>query len=541
MDTFKLTITQFSDLFKTMPVSQRLSLVLVTAVVMSGFGFLMYRGASNSGFVAISVGKSFSTEELIRAEETLLSQGKTDFQRRGQRLLVPRDKVEEYNSLLLATGSLPQNWAEEWEKQFADIGGFANNKQMIARKEMARANLASQMIQALPDLTYANVMWDKEKTAQWPNPPRSTATVSIRPKPGVILEETLYRAICISIAGMKANLEPEDVKVLDLGSQRVYQQSSADDPFNDGVLQRINQFKQAYHSDIMSVIDYISGVKVSVKVDVEKVISAMRQSRTYQPKATVYMTEEVKNKNDLSESAAQNEPGQTANGGLALSGQQTPVRTESGEDTKNIALMVPSSEVMRENIAGALPENVSVSVVVPASYYRVVALQSGDVTAESTEEEIRAAAETAQTAIEAELSARIEKLIPIPVGKTAADFIDIGSYIPTPIDEVIVPVPWSQTISYVVTQWGSAVALALFGLWAFWSLNKTVRAQTVSLPPAMEEELKAGEGVDEEEAYTGEDLLPEGDTRRVDQFQYLVKNDPEMTASIISNWIQSAK
>ncbi len=544
MDTLKQTVGQFNDLFKAMPVSQRLSLILVTALVVSGFGFLMYRGAGTSGYTPVSVGKTFSVEELIRAEETLLSQGKTDFKRRGQRLLVPQDKVEEYNALLLASGSLPQNWAEEWEKQYADIGPFANNKQMEARKEIARAKLASQILLSLPDVAYANVVWDEEQKVRWPQRPRSTATVSVRPKPGREISTNLVHAIRISIAGMKANLQAGDVTVFDLGKQIAYQQSSEDDPFNDKLLQRINQLKEMYRGEVKTAVDYIDGVRVAVNVDVEKVKSAVRQIRTVQAKATPYYTTTESNKQNSNQFATPKEPGQNANGPMNLIAQNTPTRTEDATDTKETTLMVPSYETIQEHIAGALPENVRVSIVIPESYYRVVAMQSGELTTESTDEEIRTAAEKYKPEVDKAIKNRVARIIPIPAGKNpddvADDLINIGSYIPSPVNDVVEAVSWTQTVSYVVAQWGSAVALTLFGLWAFWALNKTVRSQAENSLPDFDDDDDNSVEPEEEEEYF-DDLTPEGDTKRIDHLQHLVKNDPDMTASIISNWIQNAK
>ncbi len=540
MDTLKQTVGQFSELFKAMPVSQRLSLILVTTVVMGGFGFLMLRGSGSSGYAPVSVGKTFSVEELIRAEETLLSQGKTDFKRRGQRLLVPQDKVEEYNAVLLASGSLPQNWAEEWEKQYADIGPFANNKQMDARKEIARAKLASQILLSLPDIAYANVVWDEEQKARWPEKPRSTATVSVRPKPGREISASLVHSIRISIAGMKANLQASDVTVFDLGKQIAYRQSSEDDPFNDKLLQRINQLKEMYRREVKTAVDYIEGVRVAVNVDVEKVKSAVKQTRTVQAKATPYYTTTQSNKKNSNQFATPKEPGQNANGPMNLAAQNRPTSTEDATDTKETTLMVPSYETLQEHIAGALPENVRVSVVVPESYYRVVAMQSGELTEESTEEEIRAAAKKYQPDVEDALRDRIAKIIPIPTGKNPEDFIDIGSYIPSPVEDVVATTSMMQTVSYLIAQWGSAVALALFGLWAFWTLNKTVRTQAENSFPEFEDDEDDDEEPEEDDDQF-DDLIPDGDTKKIDHLQHLVKNDPDMTASIISNWIQNAK
>jgi len=539
MEILKQTFGQFRTLFLSMPASQRMMLVAVTTAVVGGFGYLMWSGSGDGSYSPVSVGKTFTVSELIRAEETLLQQGKTDFKRRGQRLLVPADKVEEYNAILLASGTLPQNWAEEWEQQYTDIGPFANNKQMETRKEIARAKLASQMLTALPDIDYANVVWDQEEKARWPAQPKTTATVSVRPKPGHEIPSTLVHAIRVSISGMKANLKPEDVTVLDLGRGIAHQQSLEDDPFNDRVLQRIQQLKDMYRNDIMTAIDYIDSVRVAVNVDIDNIKTSVSREQLMQSQGSTLYSENVSVKDNSNQFSTQREPGQNANGPMNLAAQQTPRQTQDSSTTREAILSAPSYKVIEQALIGALPENVRVSVVIPESYFRVVAMQSGELTAESTEEEIRAAAKKYEPDVVDAVKARVAKIIPIPQGASIDDYIDVGSYVPTPVEEQFVTVPWTDTVTYMITQWGSAVALGLFALWAFWMLNKTVRSQQpVNIPE--DDEPVAAIRTGEEES-DDDDLNPKSDTKRIDHLQSLVRKNPDMTASIISNWIQEAK
>lgn len=540
MDVVKQTVKQFRELFLSMPMSQRISLITVTAVVLMGFGWLMYRSVGTSGYVPVSVSKSFSVEELIRAEETLLQAGHTDFQRRGQRLLVPSGKVEQYNAALLAAGSLPQNWAEEWEKQYADIGPFANNRQMDTRKEIARAKLASRMLLALPDIEYANVVWDQEEKARWPQQPRSTATVSVRPKSNRALDSTLVHAIRVSIAGMKANLRPEDVTVLDLGRGIAHQQPLDSDPLNDRLLQRIQQLKNMYREEILTAIDYIDSVRVAVNVDIDKVKSAIRRSQTVETAGTTLVSINETNKQTSNRFQQQREPGQNANGPMNLSNQQSPAQSEDSSNTRESSLNAPSFKVTQEDLAGALPENVRVSVVIPEAYFRTVAFQSGLVEADASDADIRAAAQKIRPDVETAVKSRVAKIIPIPTGQNIDDYVDVGAFYSSPPPETIAAAPLTDTFVYWITQWGSAVALAMFALWAFWMLNKTVRSRTdpplpeLAAPP----ESKANQ---EQEEFNAEDLVPQGDTKRVDHLQHLVRKSPEMTASIIATWVQEAK
>ncbi len=547
MDLIKQTFTQFRDLFRLMPVSQRLTLAAVTVLLLGGFGYLAFSGMGSSNYVPVSVGKTFSIEELIRAEETLLQAGHTDFQRRGQRLLVPSGKVEAYNATLLAAGTLPQNWAEEWEKQYSTIGPFANNKQMDTRKEIARAKLASQMLLGLPDIEHANVVWDQEEKARWPQQPKTTATVSVRPKNNRPLEPSLVHAIRVSIAGMKANLKPEDVTVLDLGRGLAYQQPLDHDPLNDRLLQRIQQLKNMYREEIMTAIDYIDAVRVAVNVDIDKVKSSIRRSQTVETVGTTLVSINETNKHNSTRFAPRREPGQNANGPMNLANQQSPLQNEDSSNTRESSLTAPSFKITEEDVAGALPQNVQVSVVIPEVYYRTVAFQTGMITAQTAEAEVRTAIQKVRPEVDTAVKSRIAKIIPIPVGQNIDDYIDIGSYIPSPVANTTVVTPWTETLLYLLTQWGSAVALGIFALWAFWMLNKTVRTQLAvptAAATAKEETIEAVrqklEAEEEAEAEVDE-LVPPEATKRVDHLQYLVRKNPEMTASIISNWIQEAK
>ncbi|HAW31812.1 MAG TPA: hypothetical protein DCY03_27510, partial [Planctomycetaceae bacterium] len=70
MDTIKKIYQQFSNLFQTMSGSQRAILLSVPLLMMLAFGFLFFRD-SQSSYVSLSLGKDFTTEEVIHAEEVL--------------------------------------------------------------------------------------------------------------------------------------------------------------------------------------------------------------------------------------------------------------------------------------------------------------------------------------------------------------------------------------------------------------------------------------------------------------------------------------
>ncbi len=539
MEPFRRTWSQFAELFGTMSLSQRGTLIGITLMLLAGFAWLVVQGQTSSNYVPVSVGKSFTTEEIVRAEEAFLQAGLTDFERKGQRIMVPSNRVADYNAALIASGSMPQNWAEEWEKQFSEVGPFANNKQLADRKEIARAKLASQMITAIPDVETANVVWDHEELPGWPRRVRSKATVFVRPKAGRELNSALAHSMRLSISGMKADLAPENVTIFDVVNGVAHEIDDPNDPFNGGMLQRIHQLKEMYRDEIMRSIDYIKGVRVSVNVDIERVKSAIRRQQKIDTKGGVSLvSREDSSIRSLNQQPAKTEPGQNANGALALPSSPGTQRSEQVEDRLTEQVTAPTFEVTQEDIIGAMPQNVQVSVAIPEEYYRLVAMQQAGLTETSPKEEIDLATVAVREEINLTVKRRVSQIIPAGTRENPETGVDVSSFVAFQSEPPVVEVSVLETTQWAISQWGSAVVMIIFALWAMMMLNKTVtRAAKATPPPPV---FTPPQPKEDEKASKDKDLIkiPPPDTRNRDSLQFLVKDNPEMSASILSKWIR---
>ncbi len=542
MDIFKRTWTQFSELFATMSPSQKGTMVGITILLIAAFGFLVYQGGAVTSFVPVSVGKVFTAEEIIRAEEAFLTAGLDDWKREGQRLYVPSQKVEQYNAALIASGSMPQNWAEEWEKQFAEVGPFANNKQLADRKEIARAKLASQMISAIPDIESANVVWDHEELPGWPRRSRSKATVFIRPKPGRELSMSLVHSVRLSISGMKADLAPEAVTILDVLHGTAFELDNPNDPFNGGLIQRINQLKDMYRAEILRSIDYIKGVRVGVNVDIERVKSAITRKQKVDTKGGVSLVSREDSKTrDLNQAPARTEPGQNANGALQLPGTPGTQRSEKIEDKVTEQITAQTYEVTQEDLIGAMPSNVQVSISIPEEYYRLVTFQQTGLTESSPKEEIDTAMKKVRDEINLTVQKRVSQILPAGDRENPLLAVDVSPFMAFQTDPPTIEPSIIETTQWAVSQWGSAVVMVILALWAMMMLNRTVSKSAQSAPPPPVFKPQANPD-DEEKAAKEKDLIkiPPPDTRNRDSLQFLVRDNPEMSASILSKWIRDA-
>lgn len=527
--------------FPQLSTSQQAMLVFVAVLLLGSFGWLMIGGVGSAGKTPLLIGKTFSVEEIIRAEEAMLAAGLDDFERRGQRLYVPKGEIEKYNNVLITSGTLPQNWAEEWERQYDNIGPFANNKQMEIRKEIARAKYASLMIASMPDVDYANVVWDEQEKRGWSHQPRTTATVSIRPKPGREITQSAIRSIQRSIMGMKADLAAEDVTVLDLGRGMAFNTDPADDPFSNGLLKRIDHLKEMYRDEVLRVIGHIDHVRVAVNVDIEKVKSAITRRQKIDAKGTTALvTNTTSQTKDYQQAPVRAEPGQRSNSGMDVTSYQGTQRTEKVSDTNENTISAPSYEVTEESVIGAMPENVKVSVVIPEQYYQLVAIQTGAAAADADAQTLRTAAGTVKTQVNTEIQAQVAQVVPMPAGADTTQYVSISSYVGTQKPEVVLATPMTESIGRFLANWGSALGLALFALIALYLLNSTVqKSNAMKIPeiPLPEQEQKA----EEEDPFEDNPLMPSKDTKKRDHLQHLVRDNPEMTAAILTKWLNEAK
>ena len=543
MGFLKTTWDQILELFQKMPASQQAMFFLVLVLIGGGFGMLVWNSSKPvNSYVPLSVGKLFTVEEIIHAEEALQQAGLQDYKREGQRLYVPRDEVESYNSALIASGTLPQNWAEEWEKQYADLGPFANNKQMMDRKEIARAKLASQMISAITEIDSANVVWDQQETRRWPHEPRSSATVFIRPKRGRKLTRQVVDGIRVSISGMKADLVSENVTVFDLSTGIAHKSEDDSDPLGNTIIKRITQLQDMYRNQILTAVDYIPNVRVAVNVDIDKVRSAIRKKQEIQTKGSVaIISTETKKDRTFSQAPVQSEPGQNANGGLDLNKANGNQRNEQITESDNSQVTVPTFEVTQEDLLGAMPQNVQVSLVVPEDYYLAVGQKTGEIAADTDAASLQQLIVTIKTRVNAELKTRVAKIIPYAGTGNPEDGVDVGSYVrlDDPLANEATAPGLVENATWAINQWGSATLLVLFALWGLMMLSRTMKESAKNTPPLPEITpiVQAEREESEDDDVEGVEM-PETTSR--EQLQKVVRNNPDIAANIINKWMKDS-
>jgi flagellar M-ring protein FliF len=334
-------------------------------------------------------------------------------------------------------------------------------------------------------------------------------------------------------------MRPTDVTVVDLKTGRAPRLPGKDDEYNSGYVDAIRHYTTHYESNIAKALLDIPNVQVAVNVQIDAVASQTERERKYDAKAFPYKTVEDTQKEETNESAPQSEPGVTANQPRNSRAPAVAKQSRSNEKTLTKTDSVPTG--VRETVAekvGYTPKSVQATVSIPKDYYRDVLLKQG--VEETDKTAFQAKMLQVQSEKEKEIRERVARLIIVAAGETAADAVSVSSYDRLETIEAPAPVSLAAQLSDAVTQWGGPAGLTLFALWALFMLNRSVQ-RTNRAQSATAAKSPAGKGSAASAApAVEEDELTREPTKR-DRLQTLVKDNPEMAATVISRWLTPPK
>ncbi len=536
MDTIKNIYQQFNELLQSMSGSQRAILLSVPLLMMIAFGVLFFRD-KNSSYVSLSLGKDFTTQEVIHAEEVLLRAGLTDFNRKGQRIMVPQNEVPRYNAALIEGGGLPTDWASEWQEQFEKSSMFVSKDQLQVMREIALGNQLRRMIRAIPAIEDASVMWARsKKRLRWNNTtPEVTATVTVKPRPGRELTPILITSLRAAVSTMVPDLTADSVTVFDQSTGTSYTTDDKNNAFDSQFITWVNKHTKNYQDKIHDSLSYIPDVLVNVNVDVENLKRYVERKQEISTDANVTLqSKEQSSERTVSQKPVKSEPGARSNQPNSLAVARGNEKNEKVTETNNESITAPSFTWTEKEFVAAMPSTVQVSISIPESYYEAVAVKRGAKKGEA-EADIAAFKQTTdavKTEVEASIQKQVLKLIP---SQSAADAVSISSHVDIDPDVPELALPITESVGEFMSHWGSTIGLGLFAIWALWMLNKSMPQVKEIDPDFMNPlaELAANTAPEEEVEKTSAEP-----TQR-DEVQLLVRDNPEVAAIVLSKWIQS--
>lgn len=541
MDVLNRTARQFQDLFSRMTASQRGTLIVVPLLVVAAFAMLLW-SQPGASYTALSWGKIFSTEELMKTEQALIQAGLTDFRREGQRIMVPASDSDRYNAALLEFDAMPADMGAELIRKFENLGPFSTDRQRQDMKEALLLQELQRMIMAVPDIEHARVgIASSGRPSSWSRKSHVTANVTVRPRAGRELSQRLVSSIRAAVSSMVPDLKPSDVTIFDVVNAVSYTGESTDDPFNSGPVNRIRELTRQYEQQIQKDLSYIPGVGVTVHVDVDNLKSSVTRSQTVDPKksADVY-TSEFTTSDNVQQRPPKGEAGLRANQPGALAASAAPERTRQLNETGTNSIRGVSFEVTEKELIAAMPKSVQVSVKIPRDYYREIADQR---TAAGEKDPTR----TDAVQIEQDVLASVQKSVArlIPTG-SPVDAITVTSFERVTTSPADTPIPWSDRVTVLLRQWGGPAGMVLMALGALVILRrqmKSLPADASSVADAAS--LSAGRTIPgmsgSAAAPTPLEEIVLKDMPKRELIQNLARDNPEMTANVINKWLQAAK
>jgi flagellar M-ring protein FliF len=518
--------------------SQRMTLLVVPLLVLTGLGLVMYMGVG-AGEEPLLSGKAFSTEELKTAEAALRKGGFTQYHVKGQQILVAKAEVTRYNAALAIGDGVPE-FGDDLAKAI-DVNPLMGigEPQRKDRVELGKARELVKIIRAIPFVEYAALVPQRQRQRGFNGESKMTATLGVRLRAGRELTGDLAQSLRQTIAG-GFGMAPADVTVVDTKTGKSPRMPDPSEPSGTGCVEAIREFTALHQQNIAEALHYIPNVLVSVNVDVDTLKESHEQERKYDAKSfPVKNTEETENETS-NETSPGSEPGMKPNQPLSVRPQNSNRNTRTKEKNRVSTDSMPIGvrQITRQN-AGFTPKSVQVAVSIPKDYYRDVALKDGADAADKSA--LQAKISQLKTDTEKEVREKVARLIPLPASGTAADLINVSSHTSLDTSEPPASVPLSVQATEALSQWGGPAGLVLFALWALWMLNRSLkRGPEFPASAPAGKQLVGRAPVSTRAAEEEEDEEPKEPTKR-DKLQTLVKDNPEMAASVISRWLSPPK
>jgi flagellar M-ring protein FliF len=378
------------------------------------------------------------------------------------------------------------------------------------------------------------------------------ATVVVKPKAGHDLSTRQIQALRDAVTFAIPDLKSTDVTVYDQRKGEAYTPDSENDPLSGKQFALLREASQLYESKIKNALAHISpDIVVTVNVELDPIQESMTQTVKYDLKRSIdQQTSEQKRTESFRQQPVQAEPGLRSNQPRSLANAPSNMQNRQVTEENNSTTRSPGGESTYVKSLPAMPKVVTVSVLVPEDYY-AKALEAqksvpGQKGAGKTIDKIKDETEQAVKNI-------VAGAIPNPDPKsiTVSSFVSVHEPPPT-----ITPSTWN-TVTSLLSQWGGAVALGLFAVWALWMLKSSAAPRAASFEASPEASItvpapsgsassagaasaQPGAAKKEKvELVVEEEPMPTLNDR--DLVQTMVRDNPEMAVAIIGKWLQGAR
>jgi flagellar M-ring protein FliF len=553
---------QIRDLFASMTPASRIMSGLMFAIVVLSLGWIM-TGSGNGGtkYEFLFGGRPYEDAQLAAWEAAFGAAQLGDYVREGQRIKVPSLKKDQYLKALSTSNSMPMQHDGEVRKSLWDNNVFDPATLIEKRTTFARQHQLESIIKQQAGIQNAIVSYDEQR-AGFGRKSDKVCTISVQGFNNTPVPPNLLRNLASLACSHFAGLSPENVTVTDMGTNTVVRGGSSDAEENPYFAAQ-TRWETMYENKISSLLSDFSA-KVSVSVQLDPTLKTQTEQLQYQGQPVTVASSTLTKSSENTKPNPGGQPGAAPNG---VSNQ--PTTLTSGSNAQNSKLKENQEtqqskaghEAQVVTKAGLVPKSVNVSIGIPESHYRKVALQMFRLNNPDKADSVAPVpTETELATIKLEQEQAVRAAVDtIPVGVREGDdrkaYVKVYTYTDMPLAEAPVPSVSDNALAWLATSW-STVALIVLVLISFGMMFSFMRAPVNSgeaekrfeegfgleMPAMPIDELDLGQtaGADGARQRARPAALELSGQEMKEDLSSIIKENPDAAVNLIKAWIGEA-
>jgi len=552
MDFLNKSITQVSDLFRSMTPGARLTAALLLGVVVVSIAYLFHQGTPGPEAYLFG-GEPLSQSQLDAVEAAIAKAKLSGARREGNRIRVPAGQQAAYLAAVADAGALPPNFNKILENALDKGGPWESAAAVRERLKIAKQQTLSEIVRAMDWVDDAVVLYDEQDTRSGRGVGavrQTTASVSVKPIPGESLDPIRVKNLQKLIAAA-ISMKPNDVNITNLGDGSASSALSgvSYEIFDDEFLKTKVAFEMQKKESILSALRYIPGVLVEVNAELDRTFEEVtRDVKPDKTSTTANREVEMKQKTTQSTSRGGGQPGPVVQGpNRQLSGepqQQNTSTTENSTDERTFSVGVTENRILKR---GYTPREVWATVTIPSSYIESVWKRRNPTATEPPKPEDL---QRVQSEVVANVQDIVNPLLLLGANKGQDTYkwvkVVVLDSLPTPAIEP--PSMTSTAIAWTGRHWSTLAMLgvAVFSLLILRNVVKVAPndagSGTVVSGPTLS--LHVDETADKMDEHERPDERPRLRLKKgkslKDDLVEIVREDPDTAANILRSWIAKA-
>jgi flagellar biosynthesis/type III secretory pathway M-ring protein FliF/YscJ len=552
---------QVRDLFASMTPSTRIMAGLMLAVVVVSLGWISMSGTT-SDHEYLFGGRDFSETELSSWEAAFSEAQLRDFDRVGKRMKVPTGQKDLYLKALSNAKMLPKDFDSYMNEALTMGSPFDPNSLIDKRTVFAKEQRLTHMIQGLSGIEQAYVNYDEQRTGFGRKTDR-VCSIAVRGLAGNPVPPAQLRNIAKMATASFAGLSEENITVSDLGNPASFYRGSSDPNATDEnpYFAAQTQWEQRYEGKLVALLGDLQA-RIAVNVTLDPTLAAQSEQLQFQQQPVAIQSTTVSRLSENTKAAPGGQPGAAPNG---VSNQATSLTaTAAGQNSKTKDLeenerRLAGHEVSVTRTAGLVPKSVYVSIGIPESHYRKVALHrfllnNPDKT--PADAPPPAPGELAEIKLEEEKAVRAA-VATIPVGAREGDdrkaYIEVYSFTDLPVPEPVGPSTTQTAMAWLMESWSTLALLGLvvfsFFMMASWVKASAPQAETekafadgfgLELPATSIDALDISSGGEDVGPRRKPPAMETSGTEIKEDLSTIIRENPDAAVNLIKAWIGEA-